>query len=106
MDIVTEQEVEAALERIEEVTPLYAQAKATRMQLKEFQNTLKSRLRRKSSGKTKDERDDYAHTHSEYLEWQDNYKLALEEEEKYRWALDLETPRISVWQTQSRNSRL
>lgn len=93
------------LRRMWEYGPLYAQAKADRIMLENFQKTLKARLM-KASGETSvvaQEREAYAHP--DYETHLDGLKEAVRQEEDLRWKLERARAAIEVWRSINASNR-
>lgn len=99
---------EVNLTRIYEYGPLYAKAKAERVQIEEFRKSLKAMLMKKAmtaghATTAAQEREAYADP--EYITLLDGLKAAVEQEERYRWGLTLATTAIEVWRSQEASNR-
>jgi hypothetical protein len=47
----------------------------------------------------------FAYSHDEYMELLQGLRVAVEEEEKYRWLMIAAQARIEVWKTNQYNTR-
>lgn len=47
----------------------------------------------------------YAYSHPEYMELLEGLKVAVEEEEKFKWLMVAAQARIEVWKTNQYNTR-
>jgi len=89
-----------ALEEIEETGPLYAKAKARRMQLEAYIKTKKATLFAQAHMcKTIAEKENWCIAHPDYKEIIDAHVDAVQEEEALRWLLKLSEMQVEVWRT-------
>jgi len=102
--MITEQEVEKAASFIKGNAKKYAKAKAERIYLQEFRKSKKAILVSTQKG-TVQEKESYAYSHQEYLEFLDGYRAAIEEEEEIMWMIRAAQAKIEIWRTQQANNR-
>jgi hypothetical protein len=99
------QVVEEYLDKIGEIAPLYAQAKAETYQLMEFKKTQRSFLYGKAVGKTVADKENWVSMQPEVSETIEGIAVAMEKEEALRWELKQLELRIEVWRTEQANQR-
>ncbi len=97
-----------ALDFIRDNAPLYAKAKSERVYLEEFRKSKKALLMRDAEiaghkSAVSQEREAYAHP--DYMALLEALKLAVEEEEKFRWMFVGAQAKIEVWRTIEANRR-
>lgn len=96
------------LKRIQQYGPLYAKAKAERMYLEEFRKTKKALLMRQAEQegqKTAAGQEREAYADAEYQTLLEGLRMAVEEEEMYRWRLTQATTAIEVWRSKESTNR-
>lgn len=103
--MITDEQIQAAFDFLEDARSTAPKARADRIQLEKFEKVVLARLRRDSTGKTVQERDDYALTHPDYEEWLSGYVLAVESDENFRWQKDRALALLDAWRTASANER-
>ena len=84
----------------------FAKAKSERVYLEEFRKCKKAILMAQSPEPTAVAREQWAYSHSEYLELIVGLKNAVEVEEKLRWELIAAQARIDIWRTRQANNRM
>lgn len=102
--MITEQQVEKALDFIRDNAGPLAEAKANRIYLEEFRKSKKALLVNNVSG-TVQERDSYAYSHQEYIDLLEALKAAVEAEERLKWLMVAAQVKTEVFRTQQANNR-
>jgi len=102
--MITEAEVERALDYMRNHSGDYAKAKAERIYLEQYRKTKKAVLVQQARG-TVQERESFAYGHPDYVELLEGLKIAVENEEKFRWMIESARVKVEVWRTQQANSR-
>ncbi len=102
--MIEEINVEMALEYIRDNAPDYGDAKAARVFIEQFRKSKKAMLMLEVEG-TGLVRESYAYSHPEYIKLLEDYKTAIEEEEKLKWLMVAARAKIEVWRTQQANNR-
>lgn len=97
--------IDVLLDKIEDVYPHYAQAKAHTYQLTEFKKTQRSMLYGNAVGKTVADKENWVSIQPEVTQTIEGIAEAIEEEERLRWELKLLELRIEVWRTEQANQR-
>lgn len=103
--MISEKKWESALQWMVDNAAPAAGARADRLQLEKFEKVLLAKLRRQSTGKTVQERDDYALTHEEYRMHLDGLREAVEADELFRWKKDTAQALNDAFRTQCANTR-
>lgn len=88
--------------------PKFAKAKAERVYIEQFRKSKKAILMRDdvaSTLKTQSEREQYAYSHPDYVELLKGLKVAVETEEKCKWALEKFKIEFEHWRTIQANER-
>ena len=86
-----------AIQYIIDTAPLFAQAKANRVYLEEARKSIKAKLMNSSPETVLGKQESYAYSHPDYLELLEGLKVAVEQEENYRWMLIAAQARIETW---------
>jgi hypothetical protein len=102
--MISEAEVERALDYMRNHSSDYAKAKAERIYLEQYRKTKKAVLVQQARG-TVQERESFAYGHPDYVELLEGLKVAVENEEKFRWMIESARVKVEVWRTQQANSR-
>lgn len=98
-------EPEQACRDIWKLGNAYAEARAERTYLENFRKSKKAILAKDSGLKTAAEREDYAYSHSEYIELLEGLRDAVKKEQEAYFKLTSTQLRIEVWRTQEANNR-
>ena len=100
--------VEHALAFMRDKSEGHAKAKANRVYLEQFRKSKKAILMieaEQKGKKTGQEREAYAYAHPEYAELLQGLRIAVEQEETYKFQLKAAEARIEIWRTQQANQR-
>lgn len=103
--MITDEAAELALDFLKVSAKAYAKAKAERIYIEEFRKSKKAILMKASGDQSAAAQERDAYAHPEYQELLLGIKAAVEEEEVLRWQIASAELQISIWQTQSANSR-
>lgn len=93
------------LRRMWEYGPLYAQAKAERIMLENFQKTLKAKLMKSAGDVAIGAQEREAYAHPDYETHLKGLQAAVEREEALRWKLETARTAIEVWRSQEASNR-
>ena len=88
-----------AIQYLIDTAPLYAQAKANRMYLEEMRKSVKAKLMKGCQETVLGKQEIYAYAHPDYIEILEGIKVAVEQEENYRWMMAAAQARVEVWKT-------
>lgn len=94
-----------AIQYIIDTAPLFAQAKANRVYLEEARKSIKAKLMNQSPETVLGKQESWAYSHPDYLELLEGLKVAVEQEENYRWMLIAAQARIDTWKTHQFSQR-
>jgi len=83
----------------------YAKAKANRIQIEEFKKSKKALLMNQCSAETVNAREQYAYSHSEYIQLIEGLKEAVEIEESLKWKMTAAQMRVDVWRSMESTAR-
>lgn len=110
MPVITEQDVEKALDYLRDQASAAAMARANREYVEAFRKTIKAQLMQESANIANgtmpigiQERNAYAD--ARYIAHLDAIREAVEADEKHRFLMSAAQARIDAWQTQSANER-
>ena len=88
-----------ALDTIEEVSPLYTQAKGERVHLDDYRKVQLALLFEKAVGKTVADKENWGRAHPDYRRVIQSHGDAVEKEATLYWKLKLAETQIEVWRT-------
>lgn len=103
--MITEHDIENALDYLRDHAVTAAQATATRVYLQEFRKSLKAQLRAQSDARTEGAKDDFAYAHPDYLKHLEAMRIAVEQDERHRYLIKAAAAKIDAWRTQQANER-
>lgn len=103
--MITDEQAEMALDFLKVSAKAYAKAKAERIYIEEFRKSKKAILMKQSGDQSAAAQERDAYAHPGYQELLQGLKVAVENEENLRWKIASAELQISIWQTQSANSR-
>jgi hypothetical protein len=83
----------------------YAKAKANRIQIEEFRKSKKALLMNQCSAETVNAREQFAYSHSEYIQLIEGLKEAVEIEESLRWKMTAAQMRVEIWRSLEATAR-
>ena len=104
--MISEKEIEDALQKIEETAPQYATAKAASFQSQEWKKTQRSLLYSKAIGKTVADKEHWVAIQNEVRMANEVLRRPFRNEERLRWELKQAELRIEIWRTQQASARL
>ena len=97
--MIDAREMGEALDTIEELSPLYAQAKVDRVHLDDYRKVQLALLYERAVGKTVAEKESWCKAHAQYAEVLTEHANAVERETALYWKLKLAETQIEVWRT-------
>ncbi len=100
-----DQVVEEHLNRLEDLAPQYAKAKAETYQLMEFKKVQRSLLFSKAVGKTVADKENWVSMQPEVSQTIEGIAAAIEKEENLKWQMKQQELWIEVWRTEQANRR-
>ena len=103
--MISQDDVEAALEFMRKNAQPLAAAKANRIYLEQFRKSKKAMLFSECEEGTVAAKENWAYAHPEYLEVLEGLKAAVEQEEHIKWKMTAAEMKVEVWRTQQANAR-
>ena len=103
--MISQDDVEAALEFMRKNAQPLAAAKANRIYLDQFRKSKKAMLFSECEESTVAAKENWAYAHPEYLEVLEGLKAAVEQEEHIKWKMTAAEMKVEVWRTQQANAR-
>lgn len=94
-----------AIQFLIDTAPKFAQAKAHRVFLEEARKSKKASLMNSCDQTVLGKQETYAYSHPEYMELLEGLKVAVEEEEKFKWLMVAAQARIEVFKVQQYTAR-
>jgi hypothetical protein len=94
-----------AIQYIIDTAPLFAAAKANRVYLEEARKSIKAKLMNQSPETVLGKQESWAYSHPDYLELLEGLKVAVEQEENYRWMLVAAQARVEVFKANAYTQR-
>lgn len=102
--MIEEINISMALDYIRDNAEPLAKAKASRIYLEQYRKSKKALLMNQVEG-AEHIRASFAYSHGEYLTLLENYRNAIEEEEKLKWMMVAAQAKIDIYRTQQANNR-
>ena len=113
--MISQDDVEAALEFMRKNAQPLAKAKSERIYLEQFRKSKKAILFSQapttigegsdSRKATVADRENYAYADPEYIELLEGLRIAVEQEEHIKWKMSAAEAKVEVWRTQQANAR-
>tara|TARA_Y100001951_G_C11111793_1_gene167899 strand:- start:240 stop:566 length:327 start_codon:yes stop_codon:yes gene_type:complete len=103
--MITSKDIENELQKIEEIAPKYAKAKADSYQAMEWKKTQKSLLFAMAVGRTVADKENWVAVQPELIVAMEGVSEAIEKEEKLRWDLKQSELKIEIWRTEQATLR-
>ena len=104
--MISNKDIEDELQKIEEIAPQYATAKALSFQAQEWKKTQRSILYSQAVGKTVADKEHWVAVQSAVADANEGIAAAISNEEKLRWELKQAELKIEIWRTQQASARL
>ena len=104
--MINNKDIEDELQKIEEIAPQYATAKALSFQAQEWKKTQRSILYSQAVGKTVADKEHWVAVQSAVAVANEGIAAAISNEEKLRWELKQAELKIEIWRTQQASARL
>ena len=104
--MISNKEIEDELQKIEDIAPQYATAKALSFQAQEWKKTQRSILYSQAVGKTVADKEHWVAVQSAVAVANEGIAAAISNEEKLRWELKQAELKIEIWRTQQASARL
>ena len=103
---LTDQDVEAAFDWLEEHANAVAKARAERLWVEEFRHSKKAMLMKEHPGLSVAAQEREAYADPRYIEHLEAIKIAVFEDERLRFLREDKHARIDAWRSASANSRV
>lgn len=103
--IIQEKQVHDAVFKKQTLIPLLGEATEKRVICEESKKAILSTLIRACDKKTHAEREAYAYTQPEYMDWVKRYAAAIREEQGIKLNISYVDTVIDVWRTEGANAR-
>lgn len=103
--MITDEEIDAALEYLRLNGAKAAKAKADRIYMEEYRKTVKANVMQLHLDKPVTAQEREAYSSDEYHAHLEVMRNAIEADEKHRWGLIAAQAKIEAWRTQSSNRR-
>ncbi len=103
--MITDDEIEKALDWLRDNSNPAAQARANRMYLEEFRRTLKGQIMRENIEMPVSAQEREAYADTRYKDFLESYKEAIRLDEHYRFLRQSALAKIEAWRTLSSNNR-
>lgn len=100
-----EKNAQAAFQWLQENSDLAAEARAQRLHLESFGKTIKARIMSEHTEKPISAQEREAYADERYVTHLKGLKVAIENDEKFRWKRDRAMATLDGWRTKSANSR-
>ena len=106
--MISDEQLEMAMNHIRDKANEYAKAKATRIQLMEFRKSKKALLMikaEKAGHRTAASQEREAYADAEYIELLNSIADAVEDEETHRYLMKAAELKVDIWRTRAANQR-
>ena len=103
--MITEEEVNKALEWLVSVADKAAEARSHRQYLEDFSRSLKAELMSEHIDEPVNAQERHAYADGRYKTHLEGLKVAIKEDERYRWLHSTALAKIDVYRTQQANLR-
>mgnify|MGYP003462455827 CR=1 FL=1 len=103
--MITEEDVNKALEWLVSVADKAAEARSNRLNLEDFSRTLKAEIMSEHIDEPVNAQERHAYADGRYKTHLDGLKVAIKDDEKYRWLKDAAIAKLDCWRTQQANLR-
>ena len=103
--MISEDDVEKAVEYLRENARRAGQAKANRIYMEEYRKVVKSQIMRERDNSALGAQERDAYSDSRYIEHLKALEAAIEKDEYNRWMMTAAEAKIEAWRTQQANAR-
>ena len=104
--MINNKDIEDELQKIEDIAPQYATAKALSFQAQEWKKTQRSILYSQAVGKTVADKEHWVTIQAAVRTANEGIAASIQNEERLRWELKQAELRIEIWRTQQASARL
>lgn len=103
--MISDDDIEKALDYLRDNAPKAAKAKADRIYCEEFRKVVKGQLMRENDDKALGAQEAIAYADPRYKQHLEVMKDAIERDEYHRWMLVAAEAKIEAWRSQQANQR-
>lgn len=103
--MISEEDVEKALDYLRDSAELAAQAQALEAYLNEFRKVLKAELEKECNDKTEASKERFAYAHEQMKVHLEGYREAVYQAKKHKFLREAAVAKIEAWRTQEANYR-
>ncbi len=103
--MITDEDIEKALDYLRESTEEAAQAMANRIYLMEYRKVKKAELMGQCPSKATNAQERYAYAHTEYKEFLLGFKEAIYQDARHEFLRKAADAKVEAWRTQQANQR-
>jgi ABC-type uncharacterized transport system fused permease/ATPase subunit len=103
--MITEQDVNKAMEWLVGNAERAADARATRLYLEDFTRTIKAEIMSEHIDEPVNAQERHAYADPRYKIHLDGLRVAIKEDERFRWLKDTAIAKLDCWRTQQANFR-
>ena len=103
--MITDDDVDKAVEYLRTNARAAAQAKANRIYLEEYRKVVKAQIQRENDNLALGTQEAIAYADARYKQHLDVLKEAIEKDEYNRWMMTAAEAKIEAWRTQQANQR-
>jgi 16S rRNA G966 N2-methylase RsmD len=104
-DLITDDDIEKAVEYLRTNARAAAQAKANRIYTEEYRRVVKGQIQRENDDKALGAQEAIAYADPRYRQHLEAMKEAIEKDEYNRWMMTAAEAKIEAWRTQQANQR-
>ena len=103
--MITDLEIEKAVDYLRDNATKAAQARANRIYLEEYRKTIKGELMRENTQESLGAQEAIAYAHDRYKQHLLAMRDAIQQDEYHRWMLTAAEAKIEAWRSQQANQR-
>lgn len=103
--VITEDDVNKALEWLVSNADKAAEARANRQYLDDFSRTIKAQIMSEHMAEPVNAQERFAYADGRYRTHLEGLKAAIKDDEKFRWLKDTAIAKLDCWRTQQANLR-
>jgi hypothetical protein len=103
--MISDTEIEAALDYLRDNSALAAQARAERLYMEDYRKVVKAQLMGKCNEAAVGAQERFAYAHPDYAAHLDAMRTAIEKDEKHRFLLAAAQAKIEAWRSEQANQR-
>jgi hypothetical protein len=103
--MIHEEDVNKALEWLVSNADKAAEARATRQYLEDFSRTIKAEIMTEHMIEAVNAQERFAYADGRYKAHLDGLRVAIKEDERFRWLKDAAIAKLDCWRTQQANLR-